>query len=92
RYGMAEGYRIRLTVSSVKGTCDAGHKVGDSWVLESKTPAGVCMSAFSTLYPYIRALRFGAEFPWCEDKDVAYIACPDPQNPVVFEVRRLRQP
>jgi uncharacterized repeat protein (TIGR04076 family) len=34
---------------------------------------------------------FGGSFPWEKDPDVTTVACPDPDNPVVFELRRLRQ-
>jgi uncharacterized repeat protein (TIGR04076 family) len=37
------------------------------------------------------AMRYGAVFPWLKDQDVATHACPDAYNPVVFEVRRIRE-
>jgi uncharacterized repeat protein (TIGR04076 family) len=36
------------------------------------------------------AMRYGAQFPGLEDKVVATHACPDAYNPVVFEVRRIK--
>jgi uncharacterized repeat protein (TIGR04076 family) len=37
-------------------------------------------------------MRYGADFPWLQDdKDVATHACPDAYNPVVFEIRRVRE-
>ena len=33
----------------------------------------------------------GAEFPWLEDRDVSTHACPDAWNPVVFELRGVRE-
>jgi len=88
---LAESYDIAIKVISQKGTCDAGHKVGDEWVIAGKTPEGICLSAFSVLYPSARALRFGGSFPWETDPDVTTAACPDANNPVVFELRRLRK-
>ncbi|HLB12355.1 MAG TPA: TIGR04076 family protein [Dehalococcoidia bacterium] len=88
---MGGSYPVRITVVSQQGHCDAGHKVGDSWLIdENKTPGGICLGAFNPLAPNVRVLRFGGEYPWAEDKDATTIACPDAVNPVVFEVRRLR--
>ena len=87
---MAKSYDVKVTVISQEGECGAGHKVGDSWVIGSMSPGGMCLSALAALFPSTRVLRFGGEFPWSEDKDTATIACPDAENPVVFELRRLR--
>ncbi len=87
---MAERHDIKVKVISQKGTCGAGHKVGDEYLFAGKTPAGMCLSAFATLYPSIRALQFGGSFPWSADPDVSEAACPDADNPVVFELRRVK--
>jgi len=87
---MAESYKVSIRVVSQKGTCEAGHKVGDRWVVDEKTPEGLCLFAFSSLLPFLQVLMFGGSFPWESDPDVTTVACPDPANPVVFELRRLR--
>lgn len=89
---MAESYDIAIRVTSQKGACEAGHKVGDEWVIkgeEFKTPQGICLFAFSSFYPLAKVLMYGGAFPWESDPDVTTAACPDAQNPVVFELRRL---
>ena len=88
---MVESYDVVTKVVSQKGTCGAEHKVGDQWVIGSKTPEGICLSAFNALFPFLRVLRFGGSFPWETNPDVTTVACPDAQNPVVFELRRLRK-
>jgi len=88
---MAESYKVRVRVVSQKGTCEAGHKVGDEWLVDYKTPEGLCIFAFSSLLPGIMALMFGGSFPWESDPDATTAACPDADNPVVFELRRLRE-
>jgi uncharacterized repeat protein (TIGR04076 family) len=75
-------------VISQKGTCEAQHKVGDEFVMGEKTPPNLCSWAFYYLFPCAAVLRFGGSFPWEKDKDKAIVACPDPANPVVFELRR----
>ena len=88
---MAESYDVVARVISKEGTCAAGHEVGQEWVIGGKTPEGICLSAFNALYPAARTLMFGGSFPWSDDPDTATAACPDAANPVVFELRRVRQ-
>jgi len=87
---MAQVDRMVIKVISQKGTCDAGHKVGDEWVIEGEhAPAGICIYAFHAIFPFVTAMLFGASFPWETDPDVTHMACPDADNPVVFELRRV---
>ncbi|MFH1382623.1 MAG: TIGR04076 family protein [Chloroflexota bacterium] len=83
-------YDIAVKVISQKGSCDAGHKVGDEWLISSKTPEGICLSAFNALLPNTRVLMFGGAFPWYREP-ISKVACPDAANPVVFELRRVEK-
>lgn len=87
---MAERYEVVARVVSQKGTCGAEHKVGDEWLIGHKSPEGICLSAFNSLFPDARVLMFGGSLPWETDPDTATVACPDAENPVVFELKRLR--
>ena len=92
--GFKEGdYKIVASVIRQEGRCQFGHQVGDSVVFDGETIQGrVCMSALCSFMPKVFALRYGADFPWLkDDKDVARHACPDYKNPVVFELRRMRE-
>ena len=87
---MGSGHKVRIEVVDILegGVCPHGCRVGDSWTVDSGTvPEGFCGSAYHTLFPYLTGLRFGASFPWEEAEREASIACPDPQNPVVFRMR-----
>jgi len=67
------------------------HKIGDRIVFNGRSVKGdICYSVLMVLLPKVYAMRFGAEFPWVENRDVIYNACPDPENPVVFEIRCVR--
>jgi uncharacterized repeat protein (TIGR04076 family) len=79
---------IIAKVISQKGTCEAEHKVGDQFIIGQKTPPGMCSWAFYTLFPFAETLQFGGSFPWERDSNKAIVACSDPANPVVFELRR----
>jgi uncharacterized repeat protein (TIGR04076 family) len=80
--------KMTLEIVSQKGFCGAGHTVGQKFDLTDGTPAGICPSAMHSVYPYILALRWGADFPWEKEKGVARIACPDPDNPLVMKITR----
>jgi uncharacterized repeat protein (TIGR04076 family) len=75
-------------VISQKGTCAAQHKVGDEFVIGEQTPPSFCSWAFYSLFPFAQVLQFGGSFPWEQDRNKTTVACPDPTNPVVFELRR----
>jgi len=80
--------KIIAKVISQQGICEAGHKVGDEFIISQTTPAGMCSWAFYTLFPFTVTLQFGGAFPWEKDPDKAKVACPDADNPVVFELRK----
>jgi uncharacterized repeat protein (TIGR04076 family) len=80
---------VEVTVKSQKGKCAFGHKVGDKIVFNGRSVKGeICYSALLVLLPKVYALRYGAEFPWAEDKNTMCNACPDAENPVKFEIKR----
>ena len=77
---------------SQKGKCAFGHKVGDKIVFDGKTVKGnICYSALMVVLAKAYAMRYGSEFPWTKDKNIIVNACPDAENPVVFEIRRIKK-
>jgi len=88
---MAGRYKVKIRVISQKGICRNEHKVGDEWIIEGKTPGGMCPSAWNALHSNVRVMMLGGSFDWTGDPDMCTVACPDPDNPLVFEVRRLRE-
>jgi len=84
-------YKVHVEITSIKGRCPLGHKVGHAWLVEGgKTPSGVCAAAWNAVFPYVRVLSAGGDLDWAKDKDVMSFACPDAENAAVFELRRLR--
>jgi len=86
-----ETCEVIAKVISQKGTCAANHKVGDEFPIGDKAPPNMCAWAFYALFPSAGVLQFGGSFPWEDNPDKTTVACPDPTNPVVFELRRLRK-
>lgn len=87
---MAEWFAVKAKVIGQEGHCEAGHKIGDEYVIGDTAPAGMCSWAFFAIFPFVTALQSGGSFPWEKDKDKATAVCPDPTNPVVFELTRVR--
>jgi len=87
----AKRHNVKVKVVSATGHCGAGHKVGDGWTITNLVPGGICVTALAVLLPDIRAMMYGGSFPWGEDEDSGQCVCPDPRNPVVFEVRRIKE-
>ncbi len=87
---MPEMYDVIAKVISQEGECSAGHRVGDEFLVGQTTPIGMCSWAFCALFPFATALQSGGSFPWEDDEDSTTVACPDPENPLIFELTRLR--
>ncbi len=85
---MSGYHEVSMRIVSVAGNCPNGHRVGETYKVEGKSPAGICLGSFSACLPYLIALRFGASFPWEEREGTIRIGCPDPDNQVVWLLER----
>jgi uncharacterized repeat protein (TIGR04076 family) len=74
-----------------KGECPIGLKVGDEFVFEHLPPPSFCHWAFHSLLPFITTIRFGGNIPWEKKEGTCRLCCPDPENPVVFEIKRVEE-
>lgn len=88
---MSEVFDVEVSVISQKGNCGTGHKVGDKWLVRHTTPDGICLSAYPIMHSNIEVLKYGGTFPWSKDPDVIQAVCPDPENPVIFQLKRIRK-
>lgn len=80
---------IRITIK--EGQCQGRiNTVGQTFIVENTTPAGMCQGAWNSIAPYVTALRCGANFPWEDQEGYALIHCPDPQG-ITLELRRISQ-
>lgn len=84
-------YKVIATIVEIRGDgqCSYGHQVGDSFEFTQFTPGGLCQFAHDSLRSAVAALLYGGNFPWAEDSDTTTWACPDPDRPVIFELRRF---
>jgi uncharacterized repeat protein (TIGR04076 family) len=88
---MSRRYDVRITLTAQLEKCPNGHRVGDRWVVGRKTPAGLCLGAFNSLFPFITTLRYGGNFPWEEEGEGTF-CCPDPKVVNTFRLERLSGP
>ncbi|MFC1995843.1 TIGR04076 family protein [Chloroflexota bacterium] len=86
------GYKVVGTIKSVKGTCNAGHKVGDQLEISGHGSGGLCGFLYHDIFPYVTMLQFGGVFPpeW-GDTDVVELDCTDKLNLVTIELRRFKE-
>lgn len=85
---MASRAKVRIRLVSQRKACPNGHVVGDEWIVGRKTPAGMCLSAFHSISPFLMTLRFGGSFPW-EPVGEATVCCPDSQVVNAFRLERV---
>ncbi|MEW6441066.1 MAG: TIGR04076 family protein [bacterium] len=85
-------HRVVGRIKETRGTCQVGHKAGDTLELDAHDPAGICGFLFHSAFPYLVMLQFGGGFPpeW-GGPDVVELDCPDRANAVTLELRRMRE-
>ena len=88
---MSRRTSVKVKVLEIRGggKCPFDLKVGDEFVFEHLPPKNFCHWAFHSMLPFMTALRFGGNIPWEEEKGVCRACCPDPDNTVVFEIKRV---
>lgn len=84
-----KGDRVRATVKCIKGTCNAGHKVGDVMDVSARNTAGMCGYLYHASHPAILMLQFGGNVPWGAS-DTVELQCPDTLNLLTIELKRVR--
>jgi len=55
-----------------RGNCPRGHRIGDEFVTDGKTPCGLCCSAFNSIWPYAKTLLATQD-----KKFEGTVVCPD---------------
>jgi uncharacterized repeat protein (TIGR04076 family) len=81
------GMRVTATVTAVKGTCSAGHRVGEAFAISCHDPGGLCGWFYHDIFPALSTFQFGGSYPWWEGERIE-VRCPDPHNLVTLELER----
>jgi len=74
-------------IISIKGHCNAGHQVGDTFNLSCWNPDGLCGFFYHDIFPSISVFQFGGEFPWAKEGALT-LECPDRHNLVTLKLHR----
>jgi uncharacterized repeat protein (TIGR04076 family) len=84
------GFRVMANVTDVKGECNAGHQVGDSFEISIINTGGLCGAFYHNIFPNLQTFQFGGNMPWCQG-DSIYLQCPDVRNPIIIKLERSRR-
>jgi uncharacterized repeat protein (TIGR04076 family) len=84
------GYKIIATITDVKGTCNAGHAVGDRINVSCHDTGGLCGFFYHALFPDLQTFQFGGRMPWWEG-DAMEAECPDAANRVTIRLERSQR-
>lgn len=82
------GHKIVATVTGLKGTCNAGHFVGEKFELSCHNPGGLCGFFYHDLFPTLSVMQFGGNYPW-GDPDSIELECPDRYNLLTLRLERV---
>jgi len=91
---MPSGSKVKITITEImgRGVCPFNLKPGDSWEVQGEgVPEHFCSWAFQSILPFLTVLRFNGKFPWGGEGNKVSVCCPDPANPVVFELERTEE-
>ena len=69
------------------GQCDY-QQVGQEWISTGDKPEGLCIGAWSSMYPEVYAMVHGTpdwyDHGWLEENSSAMVACHDGLRPVIY--------
>ena len=84
------GQKVVGEITSVKGTCSAGHKVGETFEISCHNPAGLCGWFYHDIFPNLMTFQFGGGLPWWQG-DTIQVQCSDSYNLVTMKLTRSKR-
>lgn len=84
------GYKMEGVITGVKGTCNAGHRVGETFEISCHNPAGLCGFFYHDIFPSLSTFQFGGSMPWWKG-DTIELQCPDSYNLVTMKLTRPKR-
>lgn len=81
------GYKVVATITGLKGHCNAGHEVGDTFEISCHNPAGLCGFFYHHIFPSLCTFQFGGSLPWWQG-DTIHLQCPDGYNLATIQLER----
>ncbi len=81
------GYKVTATITGLKGTCNAGHEVGETFEISCHNPGGLCGFCYHHIFPNLSTFQFGENLPWWHG-DTIHLQCPAPHNLLTLKLER----
>jgi uncharacterized repeat protein (TIGR04076 family) len=82
------GDKMSAAVTGLKGTCNAGHVVGEGFEISCHNPGGLCGFFYHALFPTLSVMGSGGRYPR-GDPDVIEVECPDRINLLSLRLERV---
>ncbi len=83
------GNKMIVTVTGLKGKCNAGHFVGEQFEISCHNTGGLCGFFYHDIFPKLSVMQFGGKYPW-GDPDIMEIGCPDRHNLLTMRVEKVK--
>ncbi len=85
------GNKVIAKVVDTKGDCTIGMKVGDEFELSLHKCGDFCGYFYHNIVNWVTMLQFGGTFPVGDNPDLMVWECPNPNNRVKIELRRVKE-
>ena len=84
------GNKVVAKILETKSDCTIGMKPGDEFELSTHKCGDFCGLFYSNIAGWVKTLQFGGTFPMGSDPDVMVWDCPNPNNRVKVELKRIK--
>jgi uncharacterized repeat protein (TIGR04076 family) len=78
---------LKGEIIAVKGTCNAGHRAGDTFSISCYDSGGLCGFFYHDLFPSLNVMQFGGKYPWSSSGELI-MECPDRHNAVTIKLTK----
>ena len=84
------GNKVIAKVIEKQGDCTIGMDVGNEFELSIHKCGEFCGYFYHNIFGWVKMLQFGGTFPMGEDPDIPVWECPNTNNRVKVELRRIK--
>ncbi len=85
------GNKVVAKVIDAKGDCTIGMKIGDEYELSLHKCGDFCGLFYHNILNWITMFQFDGTFPFGEDPNLMAFECPNPNNKVKIELKRIKE-
>ncbi|MDQ7783682.1 MAG: TIGR04076 family protein [Desulfomonilaceae bacterium] len=84
------GNKVVAKVIDKKSDCTIGMQIGDEFELSTHRCGDFCGLFYQQLAGWVKTLQFGGTVPFFPDPDTQVWECPNPNNKVKVEIKRVK--